>query len=459
MFRPARWRLGVALVFPLIGCARLPFAADHHGSGSESNVSAPTAAVVLNDARVAPFTPAPVEVNQPPAPPPVGPIRILVGGDLIPHRPSLASPSAALAALAPLGPLFAQADSVVGNYEAATGALEKKAFRLAYAATPDWLESLPAAGIKAVTVANNHACDLDYDGVDATLEAATKGGLTVLGGDAKGDPWAPRVLAEHGGKRVCAVAWTTFLNAEGGCAKTVRLAVAPEGPQGTKKFVTALARARSTCDATVAIVHGGVEYVPQTPGLLAIARQAADAGADAVVLHHPHVASPVTVHRTKDGRRIPIFASVGNLVSNQGESWKPPMFPVLRENRRLVCVNGWTRLGVLADLAFDLADPARPRLAWGFHLLWTDTEHAEDKAPVPKISTRLLDPDKDAAIMSHLSDDEVGPVDLFDDPCWVERPLYARADGEAASDGRCEASLTRSAPAPKDAATKRKKRR
>jgi poly-gamma-glutamate synthesis protein (capsule biosynthesis protein) len=171
---------------------------------------------------------------------------------------------------------------------------------------------------------------------------------------------------------------------------------------------------------------------------LTVARQAADAGADAVVMHHPHVASPVLVHKTKDGRAIPIFASVGNLVSNQGESWKPPMFPVLRENRRLVCVNGWTRLGVLADLAFDFKD-APARLTWGVHLLWTDNEHAEDKSPTPKITTRLLDVDKDDEIVSRLSDDDAGPVDLFDDPCWVERPLYAPGDQEKSP--RCEIAL------------------
>ena len=57
------------------------------------------------------------------------------------------------------------------------------------------------------------------------------------------------------------------------------------------------------------------------------------------------------------------------------------MFPVLTENRHLVCVNGWTRLGVLADLSFTF-DPdgqKRPRLDWGMHLVWIDNEHAEDR--------------------------------------------------------------------------------
>jgi hypothetical protein len=131
-----------------------------------------------------------------------------------------------------------------------------------------------------------------------------------------------------------------------------------------------------------------------------------------------------------------VFASVGNLVSNQGESWKPSMFPVMRDNRRLVCVNGWTRLGVLADLAFDF-HRATMRLEWGFHLTWTDNEHAEDRAaPVPRIATRLLDPDGDAPIVARLEEDTVGPVELFADPCWIERG--------AAREPRCESVIVRS---------------
>lgn len=419
---PRAQRIFAVLAVLAMGC----------GTRSPSEDPAPKPIVV-----VAPAPPAP-EPAPPPEPP--APLRVIVGGDLIPHRPSLATPAAIGSALAPLGSLFAQADMVIANYEAATGDLEKRAFRLAYAAPPSWLAALPPAGIRAVTVANNHACDLNFEGVEATLAATKEAELITLGGDEQ-DPWQPRVVAERDGKRVCAVAWTTLVNASGGCAKSVRLAVAPETPAGRLRFVTALQKARATCDATVAIVHGGIEYVPQIPSVLAIARQAADAGADAVVLHHPHIASPVVVHKAKDGRSVPIFASVGNLASNQGESWKPPMFPVLRENRRLVCVNGWTRLGVLADLSFDLAGKT-PRLGWGFHLVWTENTHADDKSGVPTITSRLVDPQKDTEILELLTHDEKGPVELFSDPCWRERG----GGSSGAENPRCGTTLVHSVP-------------
>lgn len=379
----------------------------------------------------------------PPRPPPLDrALRVIVGGDLLPHRPSLIAPAAIHAALAPLAPLFAKADAVVANYEAATGDVDPKAFRLAYAAPRGWLEELPRSGIHAVTVANNHACDLGEAGLEATLDVAAKSGLVALGADAT-DPWAPRVIAEQGGRRVCAVAWTTLSNSEGGCSRSRRLAVAPLSGAGKQRIDRALARARTRCDATIAIFHGGEEYAPQTTLVLDQAAHAAEAGADAVVVHHPHIASPVVVHVTKDGRSVPLFASVGNLVTNQGESWKPPMFPVLRENRHLVCVNGWTRLGVLADFSFTFeanGGSSHPRLDWGMHLLWIDNEHAEDRTvTMPKIAARLLEPVRDQAIIARLSNDARGPLALFSDPCWFERDAVTAA---APRDARCSTTPT-----------------
>lgn len=429
-------------------CAVFAIGACQRPAPPEPPSDAPSEAVVTS-AVVVPFGP-------PPPPPPSRPLRVLVGGDILPHRPSLAAPAAVAAALAPLGPLFEKADGVVGNYEATTGEVDAKGARLVYAAPPGWLDELPKAGIKHITVANNHACDLGYEGVDATFAAATAAGATTIGGDPK-DAWAPRVVADRDGKRVCAVAWTTVMNAPGACAKTSRLAIAGFDRAGKAKIDHAIARARAQCDATIAIFHGGVEYVKQTTQVMDLARHAAESGADAVVIHHPHVPAPVVLHTTKDARKVPLFASVGNLVSNQGESWKPPMFPVLPENRRLVCVNGWTRLGVVADLAFSFAnDETKYRLDWGFHLTWTENEHAENKnVAVPKIETRLLDPEKDAVIIAKLAEDEHGPTDLFDDTCWMERPLYV--PGDAIGDDRCGATIRHVAPEKAPAPVARRK--
>jgi poly-gamma-glutamate synthesis protein (capsule biosynthesis protein) len=376
----------------------------------------------------------------PPPPPALTTVRVLVGGDVLPHRPRLSDPARISAALEPLAPFFKTSDAVVVNYESATGDPDH-ALRMAYVAPPEWLSALKTSGVSAVTVANNHACDMGPLGMRTTLAAAHEAGLLAIGGDTH-EPFAPRVIAEKDGKRVCAVAWTNKSNAPA-CESTATLAFAPPTRHGTAQAVDAVRRARQAgCDAIVAIFHGGDEYAPQTAAALAQAKRVAEAGADAIVMHHPHIVSPLVRYETRDGRSVPIFSSVGNLVTNQGESWKPPMFPVLREDRHLVCVNGWTRLGMLADLTFSFTPPApgagggHKGLSYATHLLFIENEHAQDKkAAMPKIDVRLLSPEGDKDTIARLRDDKVGPVAVFDDPCWFE-----------ASGKRCDADLERNAP-------------
>jgi poly-gamma-glutamate synthesis protein (capsule biosynthesis protein) len=394
------------------------------GSGGSPKEALKPAALAAGAGSTKPGSSAP---PTPPPPPPLAPttMAVLVAGDLLPHRPHLVPPEKVTAGLAPLGDLFRGADATLANFEAATGDPARGPRVVGavgmYVVGPEWLGAIKQSGVTMVTAANNHACDAGHVGLTDTLRAAQSAQLPLVGLDEK-DPWRPRVLVERAGRKVCAVAWTTIVNSETGCGKDRRLARAGLNRAGHARVKAAIARAKKECDATVAVLHGGEEYVPQLENMREMARFAADSGADAVVMHHPHILSPLFVHETKDARRVPVYASVGNLLSNQGESYKPPMFPVLRENRRLVCVNGWTRLGMIARLTVRFAEGSRtPQLEWGYHLLWTDNEHADDKAaPAPKIATRLLDPSRDEAIIARLKDDERGPTAVFDDPAWIK---------------------------------------
>src|SRR5580658_6299098 len=130
-------------------------------------------------------------------------IRILVGGDLMPHRPMLLPPEKLRDALEPLGPLLARADLAVANYETATGDPDLLAAHdISLVASPVWLR-VAAEQFHALTVANNHACDLGRRGLEATLEAARDAHVIALGADDT-TPWQARVLVEKDGKRVCA---------------------------------------------------------------------------------------------------------------------------------------------------------------------------------------------------------------------------------------------------------------
>lgn len=401
-----RWNTGIFAAIVLgaavsVGCAQKAAATDTKPSDPLGDLAGPASPNVELPPRSTATT-----------------LRVLIGGDVLPHRPRLAEPARILTALLPLSPFFQSSDAVVVNFEAATGDPDH-ATKMAYVAPPEWLGALRESGVTAITAANNHSCDMGQMGVRTTLASSQSAGLTAIGVDAGSAPFTHRVIAEKNGKKVCAVAWTNLMNSHS-CDGSTLVAYAPATRRGTAAIVSAVTKARASCDAVIAIFHGGAEYAPQTEAAMAQAARAADAGADAVIMHHPHIVSPMTKHTTTDGRTVPIFASLGNLVTNQGESWKPPMFPVLRTDRHLVCVNGWTRLGMLADLAFSFSGTHKA-LSYASHLVYIQNEHANDKAAkMPKIDVRMLSPEGDKDVIARLRDDKVGPTPVFDDPCWFE---------------------------------------
>ncbi|MEO7109479.1 MAG: CapA family protein [Polyangiaceae bacterium] len=350
-------------------------------------------------------------------------LRVMIGGDLLPHRPMLSEPSQIAAALAPLRSLFSSVDAVVANYETATGTVsDGDNRRLVYGVEPGWMDAVAGSGVTAVTLANNHACDLGRAGLEGSIRAA-QGSLTALGA-ASDDPWKARTIAEKNGHRVCVVAWTTFLNdARSRCEKSGEVAVAALDRKGTERAAQAIRDARASgCDATIAIFHGGIEYEPQVYRVRMQAFAIAEAGADAVVIHHPHVPSPVRAVVTSDGRRVPIFESVGNLVSNQGESWLEN-YPPTQKDRRIVYLNGATRSGVLAELDFEFSQhepTARAQMSWGYHMIWNDNDHIMDKtSKTPLIQARLLSLPEDASLIANLSRDKA-LHELLHGPCWLE---------------------------------------
>ena len=352
-------------------------------------------------------------------------LRVLIAGDLLPHRPMLSDPAQIASALAPLHDLFASADAVVANYETATGIPnDVGARKLVYGVDPAWMDAVVGSGVTALTLANNHACDLGRDGLAASI-AAARGSVVALGADDE-DPWRARTIAEKNGHRVCAVAWTEFTNdPRGRCERSGELAMAPLGRRGTERAANAIRDARAAgCETTIAIVHGGLEYEPQSRAVIAQAQVVAEAGADAVVIHHPHVPSPVETYRTHDGRRVPIFASVGNLVSNQGESWTTA-FPPTQADRHVVYLNGATRVGLVAEIDIAAAG-AGLELTWGYHVVWNDNEHAGDRAnPKPRIAARLLDPVVDHDLVAKLARDRA-LGELLASGSWIEAGSLGR---------------------------------
>ncbi len=87
-------------------------------------------------------------------------------------------------------------------------------------------------------------------------------------------------------------------------------------PADPKIFIPLIGEAKSNTDLVVVQVHWGIEYDNSpSPRQQGLAKAMAEAGADIIIGHHPHVLSSIDVYKD-----TVIFYSLGNFVFDQGWS-------------------------------------------------------------------------------------------------------------------------------------------
>lgn len=194
---------------------------------------------------------------------------------------------------------FASADAVVANLEGpivlAHAQTPSLGMTFSFASTtPNILEE---NGITAVTLANNHLYDQGSAGYDETVSLLSARGIAAVGHPfAIGGKYSSEISVR--GERIVLAAYN-FTN--------------PKFPVAAALADIAALRASSTGAYLVAIVHGGEEYkLVSNAAQRDFYRKLIDAGADAVVAHHPHVTQEIELYRGK-----PIFYSLGNFVFDQ----------------------------------------------------------------------------------------------------------------------------------------------
>lgn len=190
--------------------------------------------------------------------------------------------------------LFDQADLVVANLEctiSTRGSPWPKDFT--FRAPPAAADSLVAAGIDLVSLANNHALDYGVPAFEDTLALLDQHAIRHVGGGSDlGAAHAP-VIIERNGLRLAFLGYVLSFAPENGF-HTRQWAAGPDTPGlaiGTPEVVAReVAAAGRLADVVVVIVHGGREYSRGPNGKMRdFAQAAVNAGADLVVGHHPHV--------------------------------------------------------------------------------------------------------------------------------------------------------------------------
>ncbi|MFB9444684.1 CapA family protein [Dactylosporangium vinaceum] len=193
-------------------------------------------------------------------------------------------------AVGPMADVLRAADLAVVNLESAVttrGTPEPKEFH--FRAPPSAYTALKAAGIDAVTIANNHALDYGRVGFADTLDGAAAAGMPAFGGGRTIDEaYAPMILPVRG-VRVALLGFSqihTLAEQWKAGPATSGIALAWD----VDRAVAAVKAARERADLVIVFNHWGTE-TESCPNAdqKSFARSLADAGADLIIGAHAHV--------------------------------------------------------------------------------------------------------------------------------------------------------------------------
>lgn len=223
-----------------------------------------------------------------------------------------------------VAPVLAEADLVIGNLEAT---LSEGAPYMAEAPSVEgkphlnapavFLEALRGAGFDLLVMSNNHNCDAGVRGVYDTLDRVEEYGF-IHTGTFRGSREPRFALAELKGIRFGVFSYSCFFNGKQKhfTEDGQRLLLNPYDPDVAAADAAA-ARAAGA-EYLLVYIHWGSEYTNSPKdSQRRIVRELADAGFDCIVGSHPHALQPFEFLQAADGRRVPVFYSLGNFVSHQ----------------------------------------------------------------------------------------------------------------------------------------------
>ncbi|HEY3309106.1 MAG TPA: CapA family protein [Desulfuromonadaceae bacterium] len=173
-----------------------------------------------------------------------------------------------------------------------------------FRAEPELAQALYQAGFQLVTLANNHSMDFGDQALFETMQNLESAGITWIGAGANLAEARKMALFNVKGEKIAFLGYSLtqpvefFANAQ-----------RPGTMPGWEKHVKAdIVRARKEADYVIVTFHWGTEGSSTArANQRSAAHKAIEAGADAVIGHHPHVLQGV--ERYKNGI---IFYSLGN---------------------------------------------------------------------------------------------------------------------------------------------------
>ena len=172
-----------------------------------------------------------------------------------------------------------------------------------------------------VQISNNHILDCGEEGLATTLECLERDNVLSVGTNDSAEAAGKGAIIESKGLKIGWVAFTNSVNWRPIPEDNPELVnIVPFHMQAEPDLSPIENQLRwcreNACDLVVLGLHWGLEFeLFPHPDQLEWAHRLAEAGADVIVGHHPHVPQPIEFYRTQrdPNRVVPIFYSLGNL--------------------------------------------------------------------------------------------------------------------------------------------------
>ena len=214
-------------------------------------------------------------------------------------------------------PWLDKADYAVVNLEAPLGGLPYSGFPR-FSAPEQYADALSQAGFDLMLLANNHIVDRGKEGLERTIRHLQDNDIAYAGAYTDSESRScsyPVYKTFTDGFDSLRIA---FFNCTYGTNGLPVYAPNIVNKIDTTEIRIDLEETEGKADLRVMCVHWGEEYDARAAAIQhKRAQWLADMGFDLIIGSHPHTVQQYDVITAADGRRVPVFYSLGNLLSNQ----------------------------------------------------------------------------------------------------------------------------------------------
>ncbi|WP_277584016.1 CapA family protein [Psychrobacillus antarcticus] len=245
-------------------------------------------------------------------------IEIAMIGDVLLHLP-LYNYTSFIPSFSPVQEELESIDLLIANQESIpSGRIIKVSGYPNFSSPPHIIKDLKDLGVDILSIANNHTLDQGEKGLLEAIQQMEKAEIPYFGAyKSVEDKQVDRIFQVDNGS-LGLLGYTYGTNAH-------------ETPVGKDYLVNRIDETRivkeikdlkTKVDFVVVSIHWGTEYnLEANDTQKQLARSIADAGADIIYGHHPHVIQPYELILSESGRRTHVFYSLGNFFSGQKDEY------------------------------------------------------------------------------------------------------------------------------------------